>query len=232
MRAINLKTEYLVNPMGIDIQNPRLMWNCEGGITQTAYRIIAISNEKTVWDSGKVNSSSMRAEYPRKPKSRERIDWNVTLWDESDREGESSATAFFETGLLSASDFSAKWISGNYRVNKKTRYPVDCFKKRFNVKNVVKARLYITACGLYEAKINGKRIGNFAFAPGHTDYTKRIQLQTYDVAELLKNGENEITVELADGWYRGSCGAWGLKNQYGTQTKLLPTFWRKPRSTF
>lgn len=80
--------------MGIDIQNPRLMWNCEGGITQTAYRIIAISNEKTVWDSGKVNSSSMRAEYPRKPKSRERIE-NVTLWDESDREGESSATAFF-----------------------------------------------------------------------------------------------------------------------------------------
>ena len=221
MRAINLKTEYLVNPMGIDIQNPRLMWNCEGGITQTAYRIIAISNEKTVWDSGKVNSSSMRAEYPRKPKSRERIDWNVTLWDESDREGESSATAFFETGLLSASDFSAKWISGNYRVNKKTRYPVDCFKKRFNVKNVVKARLYITACGLYEAKINGQRVGNFVLAPGHTDYTKRIQLQTYDVAELLKNGENEITVELADGWYRGSCGAWGLKNQYGTQTKLL-----------
>ena len=221
MRAINLKTEYLVNPMGIDIQNPRLMWNCEGGITQTAYRIIAISNEKTVWDSGKVNSSSMRAEYPRKPKSRERIDWNVTLRDESDREGESSATAFFETGLLSASDFTAKWISGNYRVNKKTRYPVDCFKKRFNVKNVVKARLYITACGLYEAAINGKRIGNFALAPGHTDYTKRIQLQTYDVAELLKNGENEITVELADGWYRGSCGAWGLKNQYGTQTKLL-----------
>lgn len=221
MRAINLKTEYLVNPMGIDIQNPRLMWNCEGGITQTAYRIIAISNEKTVWDSGKVNSSSMRAEYPRKPKSRERIDWNVTLWDESDREGESSATAFFETGLLSASDFSAKWISGNYRVNKKTRYPVDCFKKRFNVKNVVKARLYITACGLYEVEINGQRVGNFVLAPGHTDYTKRIQLQTYDVAELLKNGENEITVELADGWYRGSCGAWGLKNQYGTQTKLL-----------
>ena len=221
MRAINLKTEYLVNPMGIDIQNPRLMWNCEGGITQTAYRIIAISNEKTVWDSGKVNSSSMRAEYPRKPKSRERIDWNVTLWDESDREGESSATAFFETGLLSASDFSAKWISGNYRVNKKTRYPVDCFKKRFNVKNVVKARLYITACGLYEAEINGQRVGNFVLAPGHTDYTKRIQLQTYDVTELLKNGENEITVELADGWYRGSCGAWGLKNQYGTQTKLL-----------
>lgn len=221
MRAINLKTEYLVNPMGIDIQNPRLMWNCDGGIKQTAYRIVAKSDGKTVWDSGKVNSSSMRAEYPFNISSRERIEWTVTLWDENECDGEPSETAFFETGLLSASDFSAKWISGNYRVNKKTRYPVDCFKKRFNVKNVVKARLYITACGLYEAKINGQRVGNFVLAPGHTDYTKRIQLQTYDVTDLLSDGENEITVELADGWYRGSCGAWGLKNQYGTQTKLL-----------
>ena len=221
MRAINLKTEYLVNPMGIDIQNPRLMWNCEGGITQTAYRIIAISDEKTAWDSGKVSSSSMRAEYPLSLSSRERIVWSVTLWDENNVEGEPSEAAYLETGLLSASDFTAKWISGNYRVNKKKRYPVDCFKKQFNAKNIVKARLYITACGLYEAKINGQRVGNFVLAPGHTDYTKRIQLQTYDVAELLKNGENEITVELADGWYRGSCGAWGLKNQYGTQTKLL-----------
>ena len=220
MKAINLKCEYLINPMGIDIQNPRLMWNCDGGITQTAYRIIAISNEKTVWDSGKVKSSSMRAEYPHKLKSRERVEWSVTLWDENDVEGDPTERTYFETGLLSASDFTAKWISGNYRVNKKNRYPVDCFKKQFSAQNVAKARLYITACGLYEAKINGQRVGNFVLAPGHTDYTKRIQLQTYDVAELLENGENEITVELADGWYRGSCGAWGLKNQYGTQTKL------------
>ena len=220
MKAINLKCEYLINPMGIDIQNPRLMWNCDGGITQTAYRIIAKSDEKTVWDSGKVKSSSMRAEYPHKLKYRERVEWSVTLWDENDVEGDPSERAYFETGLLSASDFTAKWISGNYRVNKKKRYPVDYFKKQFSAQNVAKARLYITACGLYEAKINGQRVGNFVLAPGHTDYTKRIQLQTYDVAELLENGENEITVELADGWYRGSCGAWGLKNQYGTQTKL------------
>lgn len=148
------------------------------------------------------------------------MEWSVTLWNETDSEGEPSETAFFETGLLSASDFTAKWISGNYRVNKKKRYPVDCFKKEFSAHNVAKARLYITACGLYEARINGKRVGNFVLAPGHTDYTKRIQLQTYDVTELLENGENIITVELADGWYRGSCGAWGLRNQYGMQTKL------------
>lgn len=220
MKAINLKTEYLVNPIGIDIKNPRLMWNCEGGKKQTAYRIIAVSDGKTVWDSGKVMSSSMRAEYPLPPKSRQKVEWSVTLWDENDKEGE-RASAAFEYGLLKASDWQAKWISGNYRVNRKKRYPVDCFKKDFTAIGVVKARLYVTACGLYEVKINGGRVGNFVLAPGHTDYTKRIQYQTYDVTELIKSGANIITAELADGWYRGSCGAWGLKNQYGTQTKLL-----------
>lgn len=220
MKAVNLKTEYLVNPIGIDIQPPRLMWNCEGGTKQTAYRIVAKTDEQIVWDSGKVVSESMHADYPNDLASRQRVEWNVTLWDENDSEGESSETAFFETGLLSASDFRAKWISGNYRVNTKKRYPVDCFKKEFAARNVAKARLYITACGLYEARINGKRVGDFVLAPGHTDYTKRIQLQTYDVTELLESGENVITAELADGWYRGSCGAWGLRNQYGTQTKL------------
>ena len=220
MKAINLKTEYLIDPIGIDIRHPRLFWNCEGGTKQTAYRIVAKTDEQIVWDSGKVVSESMHADYPNDLASRQRVEWSVTLWDETDREGKSSETAFFETGLLSASDFTAKWISGNYLVNKKKRSPVDCFKKEFSAHNVAKVRLYITACGLYEALVNGKRVGNFVLAPGHTDYTKRIQLQTYDVTELLKNGENVITVELADGWYRGSCGAWGLRNQYGTQTKL------------
>ena len=219
MKAVNLKTEHLINPVGIDIKNPRLFWNCDGGITQTAYRIVAVSGGKTVWDSGKVLSGKMTTEYPEKLISRQRMEWSITLWDENDNEGEKTS-AFFETGLLSPSDFTAKWVSGNYRVNKKNRYPVDCFKKVFSIGDIIKARLYITACGLYEAKINGVKAGNFCLAPGHTDYTKRIQLQSCDVTELIKAGENEITVELADGWYRGSCGAWGRKNQYGTQTKL------------
>lgn len=219
MKATNLKCENLTNPIGIDVQNPRLSWTCVGGIKQTAYRIVAESNGKTVWDSGKVLTDSMSANYPLSLVSRQRIHWNVTLWDENDKE-EESVSAYFEMGLLSASDFTAKWISGNYTVNKKKRYPVDCFKKTFPAADVESARLYITACGLYEAKLNGKKVGAFCLAPGHTDYTKRIQLQTYDVTELIKSGNNDLTVELSDGWYRGSCGAWGLKNQYGTQTKL------------
>lgn len=221
MRAINLRTEYLKNPLGIDIQKPRLFWNCEGGRKQTAYCIVCMSDGKTVWDSGKIHLDSMRAEYPHALVSRQRVTWKVQLWDENDAAGDWSEEAFFETGLLSPSDWQAKWIAGNYRVRKKRRYPVDCFRKTFNVKDVRKARLYVTACGLYELAINGKRVGDFVLAPGYTDYRKRIQYQTYDVTDLIRSGENELTAELADGWYRGSCGAWGLRNQYGTQTKLL-----------
>ena len=221
MRAIKLKTEYLIYPVGIDIQKPLLMWNCDGGMKQTAYHINASLNGKTVWDSGKVKSDAMRAEYPKELGSRQRVEWKVRLWDENDGAGDWSDTAFFETGLLSADDWKAKWIAGNYHVNKKKRYPVDCFKKAFTAIGVRKARLYVTACGLYEIKLNGQRVGNFVLAPGHTDYRRRIQYQTYDVTDLIQGGTNEITAELADGWYRGSCGAWGLRNQYGTQTKLL-----------
>ena len=219
MRAINLKTEYLKDPIGIDIQNPRLMWNCAGGKRQTAYRIVAVADGKTVWDSGKVPSSSMRAEYPEAPLSRQRVEWTLTLWDENDLAGESAA-AFFEYGLLAADDWKAKWIAGNYRVNKKKRYPADCFRKVFFADGAGRARLYVTACGLYEVKLNGKRVGDQIFAPGSTDYRKRIQYQTYDVSGLIRGGENVLTAELADGWYRGSNGAKGRRNTYGTQTKL------------
>lgn len=219
MKAIDLKTEYLIDPIGIDIQKPRLMWTCEGGTVQAAYRVAASSDGAVVWDSGKVASGSMRVEYPLALSSRQRVEWEVTLWDEDGKEGGPSS-AYFEMGLLKPDDFTAKWISGNYRVRGKTRYPVDCFRKAFSAVGAERARLYITACGLYEAKLNGKRVGNFVLAPGHTDYRKRVQLQAYDVTGLIKNGDNELTVELADGWYRGSCGAWGLKDQYGKQTKL------------
>ena len=80
MQAIRLRTEYLKNPIGIDIIHPRLMWNCEGGITQTAYQIVSEN-----WDSGKVESGSMQAVYPKELHSRERVNWRIRLWDENDR---------------------------------------------------------------------------------------------------------------------------------------------------
>ena len=213
MKAIRLRTEYLKDPLGVDFKHPRLMWNVEEGKKQTAYQIVTEN-----WDSGKVESSSMQAEYPKRLHDRERVSWKLRVWDENDQASEWSE-AFFERGI---SSWEAKWITGNYTVNKKERYPVDCFRKVFSVeKAVVKARLYITACGLYEARLGGKKIGDFVMAPGYTDYRKRVQYQTYDVTDQIQAGENELTVQLADGWYRGSCGANGIEHQYGAETKLL-----------
>lgn len=222
MKAIHLRTEYLENPVGIDVIEPRLFWNCEGGKRQMAYRITARCEGEVVWDTGKVASSRMtHIPYGGKQlQSRQRIEWSVRLWDETGAEGEATS-AFFEMGLLEAGDWRAKWIAGDYKIDPKTRYPADCFRKVFSAGNVVSARLYATACGLYEGCLNGKRIGTAVLTPGHTGYPKRIQYQTYDVTNLLQQGENELTFQLADGWYRGSCGANGLRNQYGTQTKLL-----------
>ena len=156
MNAIRLRTEYLENPLGIDIPHPRLMWNCDGGKRQTAYQIVMEN-----WDSGKTFSSSMHADYPRPLADRERVGWKVRLWDENDEPGEWSE-AFFETGI---SEWKAKWITGDYCPRKKKRYPVDCFRKGFSASNVIKARLYISACGVYEARINGSRVGSFILAP-------------------------------------------------------------------
>lgn len=223
MKAINLKTEYLENPIGIDIPNPRLFWNCDKGVKQTAYQIVASDGNKTILDTGKVNSSQMTGiPLGLSVGSRTRVQWKVKLWDETGKEGDWSETAFFETAFLNPEEWKAKWICGNYKVNKSQRYPVDCFKKLFSVKKeIASARLYATACGLYEIAINGSSAVNMPLAPGITDYRLRVQYQTYDITDLIKPGENAVTAMVADGWYRGSCGAWGLKNQYGTETKLL-----------
>lgn len=123
--------------MGIDIKNPRFMWNCEGGKAQSAYRLIASDTRGNIlWDSGKVESSQMSfIPYPLDTPSRLRVNWKVKLWDENGLEGDWSEPAFFEIGLRNASDWSAKWITGNYNVNRKQRYPVDCFKKSSSAKS-------------------------------------------------------------------------------------------------
>ena len=220
MKAINLRVNYLKEPLGLQ-NRPVFFWNCEGGVSQSAYQITAYRNDELLFDSGKVGSSRMtHIPYEGKTlKRRDHIVWNVVLWDEKDEKGETSSSSF-EMGLLNKEDFFGKWISGNYRPKKNTAYPVDCFRKMFVLKGTVaKARLYASARGLYDVTINGKRIEDFILAPGITDYRKRIQYQVYDVTEYLKQ-DNELELRLADGWYRGTSAVYGVRNVYGDQTSV------------
>jgi len=228
MRATHLRTEYLENPLAIDIRPPRLFWRCapeNGEATQRAYRIAARSETgEPLWDSGRVESArTTHIAYEGVPlKSRSRVFWRVKLWDETGAEGEWSEEAWFETGLCDPSDWSAKWIAAPFVPSKKQRYPADYFQKTIRVqKPLQSARLYAAACGIYFAQFNGVRVGDDRLAPGYTDYPKRMQYQAYDVTHLIRQGENTLTFALGDGWFRGNIGAYNLRCVYGTQTKLL-----------
>ena len=112
MHAVHLQTESLTEPLGLGVSLPRFSWHCENGTEQTAYRIVVSSGGNTLWDSGKVASASRTwIRYGGEPlKSRQRVSWSVTLWDEADLEGPASSSCF-EMGLLDAQAWSAKWIT-------------------------------------------------------------------------------------------------------------------------
>ncbi|MBO4540834.1 MAG: family 78 glycoside hydrolase catalytic domain, partial [Bacilli bacterium] len=222
MRIVNIKTEYLKNPLGIDAIHPVLTWNLEGEDIrfQKAFEILYRINEgerKTV----QKESSSTHYEFEEELKSRDRVSYRIRVQNEVGQWSEESEEQSFSIGLLKKTDWSAKWVYGDYPVSKKKRYPVDCFRKEFAIESLPKATLYITSLGIYEAYLNGKKVGNAVLAPGSTDPRKRVQYDTYDVSDLLKQGKNEIVILLADGWYRGSIGAKGFTYVFGKNTMVM-----------
>ena len=122
--------------------------------------------------------------------------------------------------------WQARWIDPELRRpgtrhEREAKQPASYLHRRFTVNTTEKARLYITCHGLYVAFLNGKRVGDFVLAPGTGDYRQRLTVQCYDVTDLLREGENQLTVTLGDGWYRGNVGIDGLHNYYGTDLALL-----------
>lgn len=161
----------------------------------------------------------MRAKWGGKPVlAKTSVVWRVRLWDENGVCGEWSESSF-ETGI---DTWCARWITGDYRVNRKKRYPVDCFRTIFESSNVKKARLYITACGLYEAKLNGQRAGDVILAPGITDYRRRStvsDLRHYSASASRRKCPEPSSWLTAGTRQHRAHG--GLRNQYGTETMLL-----------
>lgn len=104
---------------------------------------------------------------------------------------------------------------------KKKRAPASYIRKSFCVNGDVKnAELYITALGVYIGYLNGERLDNQVLLPGYTDYKHRVQYQSYDITDKLRQGENVIGAVVGDGWYRGSVGIGSKINCYGTKTKF------------
>jgi alpha-L-rhamnosidase len=115
----------------------------------------------------------------------------------------------------------AHWISSRVLGSPTVMAPAPYFRRSFTLKQPVRsAQLAITALGVYEAEINGQRVGDQVLAPGWTDYRKRVAYQVYDVTALLRAGENVLGAVLGDGWYCGYV-AWKKRQFYGERPSLL-----------
>jgi alpha-L-rhamnosidase len=230
LKVRDLTVEYKKNPTGIDTRKPRFSWKITGtgtGIMQTAYSIRVATDQKfpkskMIWQSGKRGSDeSVLIEYNGPAlKSGQKYFWQVKVWDNKKRQSKWSETAYWETGLLSPSDWKAKWIEMQ---GDTLRYaPSPHFRKEFSVtKPVAKATVYVTSHGLYELHLNGKKVGDQVLTPGWTSYGKRLQYQVFDVTNQVTRGKNAIGAVLGDGWYRGTLGWSNNWSIYGKRLGLL-----------
>ncbi len=228
-----LKCEYKINPVGIGVAQPRLSWQIvspENNFMQQAYEIRVAAMQgylsgagKLLWETGKVNSSeSVNIAYGGPSgKSMQRMWWQVRIWDANNKATAWSEPAYWEMGLLGEADWKASWIRLGEEKDNLVSRPSQYFRKEFSLNKKVKsARVYVTALGLYELRLNGKKVGNDLFTPGWTSYKNRIQYQTYDVTKML-TAKNAIGAIVGDGWYRGNIGFKGQRSYYGDKSALL-----------
>lgn len=225
LRVQKLLCENLTNPIGIDEIQPRFSWQLSGegrNLKQTAYELKVLSGSKTVWNSGKVNSDqSVFVEYAGKAlEAGKKYTWQVKVYDQNGKAGAWSEPAFFRMGMISKNNWKAQWIIPGFEEDSLRASPL--FRKQFkNTKKIIAATANITSHGMYEAFINGKRLGDAYLTPGWTSYSTRLQYQSYDVTSLLNKGDNAIGVVLGNGWYRGIMGFSNQKDIYGKDLALL-----------
>ncbi len=132
----------------------------------------------------------------------------------------------FSVDAINMSHWKAEFLTdgrnkSTSRTNTYGALPATYARKAFNVNSSVKkATAYVSALGLYEFHLNGKKVGNLILSPEWTDYHKRISYQTYDVTQLVRQGENIAGAALGEGWYAGQLMLYG-RFAYGRYPRLL-----------
>jgi len=210
-----LHCEYLVNPLGIDVERPRLSWMLAPGPrgrAQSAYQILVASspenlqrNRGDLWDSGKVGSAeSAFVVYEGRPlASGTPAWWKVRVWDEQGRAAW-SGVAHWSMGLLKEADWQGRWI-GLPRpagVKEGTPLPFPWLRRTFTLEEKpARAMAYVNALGYYELYVNGRKVDDTVLAPAVVDYSKRNWYLTHDISSYLVKGANVVALWLGRGWY-------------------------------
>lgn len=208
--ANNLKVEYLTNPLGLDVMEPRFSWVLESperGITQSAYQIIVSQDEDSaengigdMWDTGSVHSDqSVGIVYEGKTlESGKQYFWRVKVWEAREGRSSWSDVQTFQMGLLGEDAWKSEWIA-----SPDTTISAPLFRKEFEVNSGIQsAFLYVTTPGYYELYLNGQKVGDHVLDPGLTNNRKRVLYETYDVKDLLQQGPNALGMILGNGSYR------------------------------
>lgn len=250
MKVTKLQCEAMNHPIGLSVSNPRLSWQLETDKRGDGQKAFQIWVYEEVIDSP-VNmlifySGTLEAEEHFLVldevilNSGCRYLWKVVVTDKGGTAWESEE-AYFEMGLLKETDWKAKWIEPvqepavkaantitQGHPNQQMDIPLDelrpcpMIRKVFSAdKPILRARLYVTAHGIYRAWLNGMRAGDYEFSPEATCYDDYLQVQTYDVTDMMVKGENALGIELADGWWAGHIGNFGDSVQYGDKLALL-----------
>lgn len=207
MEIRKMRVDHLKQPLGCQCQYPVFSWvvvGCRGKFQKKARVEIALDRkmEKVIYDSGwhkEIDSLGFCPNVQLSPRTR--YYWKVRVRTER---GETlvSPVDRFETGKMQEL-WAGDWIGADFNRENREIHPL--FQKNFHVpQDVISARLYICGLGLFEAKVNGKRVSEEYLAPFYTDYANWIQCVTYDITDLLVPGEeNALGVSLGNGWYKG-----------------------------
>ncbi|CAK7227670.1 hypothetical protein SEUCBS140593_006654 [Sporothrix eucalyptigena] len=243
IRISSVTFEHHPTGFGIGHAKPRISWRFdnegnEKNWIQDSYEIQFTGPDVAGPDTFTIKSAdSVLVPWPwRALASRESVQVRVRAHGVSADDGGNTTTSStewssptaVETALLDKADWSAKLTASSFKPETKETLRPMMFRKSFslpeNAGAISQARLYITAHGVYEASLNGQRIGDEKMAPGWTGYKERLLYSTFDVTQKLqesKNGANVLGVEVAEGWFAGRLAWDGRRWLWGNRLAFL-----------
>jgi alpha-L-rhamnosidase len=199
-----LKTEHLINPIGLQHEEPRFSWVSE--VEQIKFQLVVSTDsllvragKGDVWHYEGLGNTSLVAFKGQPLKSFTTYYWMVRVEDSLGVLHMPTQVARFETGMMQLSDWEGHWIADHQPAD---AHPAPYYRKPFQLQKPVKeARLYIAVGGLAEVYLNGKMITEDRLLPVYSRFDRRIYALAYDVTEHLSSGSQAIGVILGNGWY-------------------------------